>query len=168
MKKLLKAITPTLLAFMLYIVYTGSVRLYDIVTGLVVAITVGIATSTILINDWRKSLDIKRVAILLKYVLRYFLIDEVKAHLNVIMLGLSPKMPINPGIVRIPIQSKTEYAIALLSLSITNTPGTVVIDVDKDKGIIYVNWIKVLSTDPNTCYRYIAYSFDMYARKIFD
>lgn len=168
MEKLLKSITPILLAFTLYIFYTGSIRLYDIVTGLITAVIVGGSLSSFLIEDWRKSLDIKRIIVLIKYIIRYFFIDEVKAHIEVIRLGFSPRMPIKPGIVRIPICSRTDYAIMLIALSITNTPGTIVIDIDKDKGFIYVNWINVKTVEPSECYRDIAYVFDSYAKKIFD
>lgn len=168
MERLLKTLLPTLLAFVLYIVYTGSIRLYDIITGSIVAIIVGGIFAQLLIKDWRKSLDPRRGIELAKYLVRYFLVDEVKAHVEVIKLGFSPKMPIKPGIVRIPIHSRSEYAITLTSLSITNTPGTVVIDVDKEKGILYVNWIYVKSIDPEECYKHVAAVFDKYARKIFD
>lgn len=168
MEKLFKAITPVVLTFILYIVYTGSTRLYDIITGLIVALLVGGIFAPFLIENWRKSLDIRRVLTLIRYLIRYLLIDEVKAHIEVIKLGLSSKIPVKPGIVRVPIQSRSEYAITLLSLSITNTPGTVVIDVDKDKGILYVNWIYVKSIEPSECYKYIAKVFDEYAKKIFD
>lgn len=168
MERLLKTITPILLIFGLYIIYSGSIKLYDIVTGVIVSAIVGGVLSAFLISDWRKSLDVKRVLVLLKYLIRYFIIDEVMAHIEVIKLGLSPKMPIRPGIVRVPIQSKSEYAITLVSISITNTPGTVVVDVDKDKRTLYVNWIYVKSTKPDICYQYIAHVFDSYAKKIFD
>jgi multicomponent Na+:H+ antiporter subunit E len=77
-------------------------------------------------------------------------------------------MPIKPGIVRVPINSKSEYAITLIAISITNTPGTVVVDVDKERGILYVNWIYVISENPDVTYREIAEVFDRYALKIFD
>lgn len=160
--------TPIVLTFVLYIVYTGSARLYDIVTGFIVALVIGGVFASTLIEDWQKSLDIRRAFTLIRYMIRYFLLDEVKAHIEVIKLGLSPKMPIKPGIVRVPLKSKNEYAITLVSLSITNTPGTVVIDVDKDKGVLYVNWIYVKSIESDECYEHIAKDFDAYAKKIFD
>lgn len=168
MKRLLKSVSPSIFAFVLYIIYTGSLRLYDILTGLVVAVLVGVSLSPLIVEDWRKSLDTKRFLTLVKYVFRYFLVDEVKSHLQVIKLGFSPKMPIKPGFVRVPVKSRSDYALTLVSLSITNTPGTVVVDLDKEKGILYVNWIYVKTTDPQGCYEEIARVFDEYAKRIFD
>jgi len=168
LEKLLKAIAPSIFVFVIYIIYTGSTRLYDIVTGLVASIIIGVALAPLVVENWRKSLSLQRFLTLVKYILRYFLIDEVKAHWNVVKLGLNPKMPIKPGIVRVPINSKSEYAITLIAISITNTPGTVVVDVDKEKGLLYVNWIYVISEKPEDAYKEIAFVFDKYARKIFD
>ncbi|MEM1661416.1 MAG: Na+/H+ antiporter subunit E [Desulfurococcaceae archaeon] len=168
MKKLLSSIPTAILAFIIYVVYTGSLKIYDIITGLAVALLVGFTISPLLINDWRKALDMKRLFIAIKYALRYFLIDEVKAHIEVIKLGFSPRMPIKPGIVRVPYTSSSEYALTAISLSITNTPGTVVVDFDKERKILYVNWIYVKSTSPEENYKHIVEVFDKYAKKIFD
>jgi len=167
-KRLVRAITPILLAFAIYIVYTGAVRLYDIVTGIVSAIALGIIMAPLLVEDWRKSLDVRRLLHFTLYVFRYFLIHEVKAHLNVIKMGLSPTMPIRPGIVRVPIGSRNEYSITMVSIAITNTPGTVVVDLNKERGILYVHWIYVKDVKPEVTYREIAWDFNRYAKKIFE
>lgn len=168
MKKLLKSIVPSILAFTIYMLYSGSLRIYDIVTGAVVALVIGFTFSQLLVTDWRKTADLKRLLVAIKYVIRYFLIDEVKAHIEVIKLGFSPKMPIKPGIVRVPFHASSDYALTAISLSITNTPGTVVVDFDKEKKILYVNWIYVKSTSPEESYKHIAQVFDSYAKRIFD
>ncbi|MEM1645473.1 MAG: Na+/H+ antiporter subunit E [Ignisphaera sp.] len=168
MQKLLRAIAPSIFVFVVYIMYAGNITMYDIVTGFITSVTIGIALGPLVVEDWRKSLSLQRLLILMKYILRYFLVDEVRAHWTVIKLGFNPKMPIKPGIVRIPINSKSEYAITLVAISITNTPGTVVVDVDKEKGILYVNWIYITSEKPEDIYNEIALVFDKYAKKIFD
>lgn len=168
MERLLKAIAPSIFVFVIYIIYTGSIRLYDIITGIVVSVIIGASLAPLIVENWKKSLSLPRFLTLVKYTLRYFLVDEIKAHWNVIKLGLNPKMPIKPGIVRVPINSKSEYAITMIAISITNTPGTVVVDVDKEKGLLYVNWIYLTSEKPEDAYKEIALVFDKYARKIFD
>ena len=168
MKRLLRAFPIAIFSFLLYILYSGSFRLYDIATGIVVSIIIGVVMAYIVIEDWRKPFNIYRLFNLVIYAIRYFLISEVKAHLNVIKIGLSPSLPIKPGIVRVPIKSRSGYAITLISLSITNTPGTVVIDVDEEKGVLYVNWIYVSSTKSEDIYRDVAEEFDLYAKRIFD
>ena len=168
MKRLARSILPIVIAFVVYIVYTGSIRLYDIITGIAVSLIVGTLTATIVVEDWRKSLDIRRLALFIVYVFKYFLVHEVKAHINVIKLGFSPSMPIKPGIVRIPIKSRSGYAITMVSLAITNTPGTVVVDLNEDKSTLYVHWIYVKAVEPVQAYREVAEDFDRYARRVFD
>lgn len=168
MKRLLRALPITLLSFLLYLVYSGSIRLYDIVTGAIVSVAIGVILAPIVVENWRKFLNVNRFLHLIKYIIVYFFIYEVKAHLAVIKLGLSPSMPIRPGIVRVPINSKSGYALTLLSLSITNTPGTVVMDIDEGRGVIYVNWIYVSTVKPEEVYREIAELFDVYSKKVFD
>ncbi len=168
MKRLFKSLIPTLLSFLIYVIYTGSLRVYDIVTGLVVAAVVGALTSSLIIEDWRKSLDVRRLAHLLKFAVRYFLIDEVRAHMLVIKLGLSPKLGLRPAIVKMPIKTRNDYGITLVSLSITNTPGTVVVDLNKEKGNIYVHWIYATTTVPEESYREVSEVFDEYALRIFE
>ncbi|MEM0296773.1 MAG: Na+/H+ antiporter subunit E [Zestosphaera sp.] len=167
MKRLCKAVVPILLSFTIYIVYTGSLRLYDIVTGLLVAVIVGSLTSGLLVEDWKKSLDVRRFIHLLRFAVRYLLVDEVKAHLLVIKLGLRPKLDLRPAIIRMPIKSRNDYGITLVSLSITNTPGTVVVDLSKEKGNIYVHWIYATTTEPEESYREVSEVFDKYALRIF-
>ncbi len=159
---------PILLAFLVYIVYSGTLTLYDLVTGIIVASIIGIIISSRMVENWEKTIDIRRWFTLLRYIIRYVFIDEIKAHLLVIKLGLSPSMPIKPAIVRIPIKSKSEYAQTLVALSITNTPGTVVVDADRDRGVIYVHWIYAKDLTEEGAYREVAEVFDRYAKKIFD
>ncbi len=168
MRRLLRALPIILFSFLLYLLYSGSIRIYDIVTGIVVSIIIGIVMAPIVIENWRKSLDLYRFFYLIKYIIVYFFIYEVKSHLNVIRIGLSPSMSIRPGIVRVPIRSRSGYALTLVSLSITNTPGTIVIDVDEGKNVLYVNWIYVTTVKPEEVYREVAENFDANAQKIFD
>lgn len=168
MKRLYKAVVPTLLSFAIYIIYTGSLRLYDVITGLLVAVVVGFLTSGLLIEDWRKTLDVRRFIYLLRFGVRYLLLDEVKAHLLVIKLGLKPKLDLRPAIVKIPIKARNDYGITLVSLSITNTPGTVVVDLNKERGNIYVHWIYATTTKPEESYKEVSEVFDEYALKIFE
>jgi multicomponent Na+:H+ antiporter subunit E len=168
MKRLYKSIVPALLSFVIYVVYTGSLRLYDIVTGVLVSVVVGVLTSNLLIEDWRKSLSLRRFASLVRFALRYFFIDEVKSHLLLIRLSLSPKLDLRPAIVKMPIKTRSDYGITLVSLAITNTPGTVVVDLNKEKGNIYVHWIYAKTTSPEESYKEVSEVFDKYALKIFD
>lgn len=164
----LRLIPVALATFIVYIVFTGSLTPYDIVTGIAVASLTATLFSHLLVENASKSLNPVRLLWLIAYALYYFTIIEMKAHLDVARRIIHPKMPLNPGIVRVPYKVETEYAIVTIANSITNTPGTVVVDLDEEEKILYVHWIDVKGLDPETTYKNISMTFEKYARKIFD
>ncbi len=60
---------------------------------------------------------------------------------------LTPKEHIKPGIVAFPLQAKTDLEITLLANLITLTPGSLSIDVSKDRKILYVHEIYIKDND---------------------
>lgn len=164
----IRAIPVLLLAFIVYIVFTGAITTYDIVTGILVGVVVGVVTADIVVSNPLKVLDLRRWIYLLLYALYYFFIAEVKSHIDVIRRILSPKMPINPGIVKIPVRVNSDYAITAVANSITNTPGTVVVELDENGKYFYVHWIDVKTIDEEEAYKEISYTFEKYASKVFD
>lgn len=168
MSRLLRAIPAAVLAFVTYIVFSGSATLFDILTGLAISIPIGVVTANILLTNPMKVFNPRRWLWVVLYALHYFFIDEVKAHVDVIKRILHPKMPINPGIVKIPVKVKTSYALTAVANSITNTPGTVVVEVDEEKGYFYVHWIDVKTVDPEEARRSISEVFEKFAKNVFD
>ncbi|RLG00314.1 MAG: cation:proton antiporter [Thaumarchaeota archaeon] len=167
-KRLVKAITPAIVAFLTYIVFTGSVRSYDIITGIVVSIVAGVITAELLVMSPLKALNPVRLFWLIVYGLYYLIIAEPKAHFDVAKRIVNPKMPIKPGIVRVPFSVKTDYAITSIANSITNTPGTVVVDLNTKKQIYYVHWIDVRAPDPKTTFEHISKMFEHFIKKVFE
>ncbi len=163
-----KCVAPAIMAFAVYIVYTGAARLYDVVTGVVAAIAVGSLFGVLVVSDWRKSLDPKRLGWLALYTLKYFLVHEVKAHAEMIRRCLGPRIDINPAIVRVPIRSRTGFGVTMVSIAITNTPGTVVVDLDEEKGVLYVHWLFAKTLVDSEAYREVAEDFDRYAQRVFE
>jgi len=71
----------------------------------------------------------------------YFLWQLLKANLDVAFRVLHPRLPIEPGIVRVKTNLKTPLGRLLLANSITLTPGTITVESKGDD--FYVHWIKV-------------------------
>jgi len=167
MGRLARSVATGLLAFVTYIIYTGSIKLYDLVTGVIVACIVGLLTANITLTNPSKVFNPKRAAWLIAYAIKYFFYYEVKAHLDVMYRILHPKMPIRPGIVRVYYDVESDYAITAVANSITNTPGTVVVDLDEKKKIYYVHWINVKGIEPKVT-KEISRGFEFFAKKVFD
>jgi multicomponent Na+:H+ antiporter subunit E len=165
--KLKNAILPMLMAFVVYIIFSGSFSIYDIITGIIISIVAGALFSEILVTNVGKSLNPVRLGYLIKYAFYYFFVAEYLAHKDVIKRILDPKMPINPGIVRTPYEVSGDYAVVGVANSIINTPGTVVIDLDEEKKLFYVHWIDVTSQEPAKCRSAICESFEKYLSKVF-
>jgi multicomponent Na+:H+ antiporter subunit E len=162
-----KAILPILVAFVVYIIFSGSVSIYDLMTGVVISVAAGLLFSEILVTKASKSLNVIRLGHLIRYAFYYFFVAEVQAHLDVIQRILNPKMPINPGIVRVPYEVSTDYAVVGVAGSIINTPGTVVIDLDQERKLYYVHWIDVATLEPAKCRSAICESFEKYLARVF-
>lgn len=79
-------------------------------------------------------------------VLFYFR-QLVSASLLVAYDVVTPKAHIKPGIVAFPLQAKTDLEITLLANLITLTPGSLSIDVSKDRKILYVHDIYIKDND---------------------
>ncbi|NCO24736.1 MAG: cation:proton antiporter [Candidatus Infernicultor aquiphilus] len=102
------------------------------------------------------------------YYLPIFLWECFKANLDVAYRVLHPRLPINPGIVKVKVELKTDTALTFLANSITLTPGTMSVDIDKDNGILYIHWIDVKTKDIESTTRIIVERFEKILKKIFD
>lgn len=85
---------------------------------------------------------IKRSSWFLYYVL-IFLWECLKANIDVARRVIHPDLPIRPGTVAVKVNLKSNKGLTLLANSITLTPGTTSVDIDKENGILYVHWIYV-------------------------
>jgi len=166
--RLARAAPVIVLAFATYIVFSGSLSGYDITTGLIVSIVVGILFANITVENPSKVFSPRRWFWGLRYALRYFLVDETKCHLDVIKRVLSPRLPVNPGIVMVPFDVEGDYTVTSIANSITNTPGTVVVEVDKARKVFYVHWIDVASIEPAEARRSVSEAFEYYSKRIFE
>jgi multicomponent Na+:H+ antiporter subunit E len=95
-----------------------------------------------------------------------FIWECIKANFDVAYRVLHPAMPIKPGIVKVPLEIKSETGRAFLANSITMTPGTISVDIVEDT--LYVHWIYVSSEDPEIYTRKISGRFERYIKMIFE
>lgn len=168
LKRFTSAIPVFIVTFMVYIVFSGSASWYDVVTGFAVSIVVSLLFSTFIVTNPSKALNPVRWFWGIIYSIYYFFVAEVIAHLDVMARILHPKMPVKPGIVKVPYSVSSDYAVTAVACSITNTPGTVVVDIDPENKVYYIHWINVKSLKPDEAKQYISASFEKFCRRIFD
>jgi multicomponent Na+:H+ antiporter subunit E len=77
----------------------------------------------------------------------YFIKELVIANLKVSFDIVTPKDYMQPGIIAVPLDAETDMEITLLANFITLTPGSLSLDVSKDKKVLYVHALYVDDTD---------------------
>lgn len=153
------------LTYLMWIGFTASISFSELVMGFVVALVVAIV-----ITKYSKlSIGIDFPIRALKFVFGYlpvFIVAMVKANLDVARRVLSPSLPINPAIVKVPVKLKGEISKLTLANSITLTPGTLSLELDKES--IYVHWIDKRSDNPEEIKKAIVGSFEKRIGGIFE
>ncbi len=115
-----------------------------IVEEVILGSIISAALTLILVKFVDFKIDIKFPIRLLKFVFVYipvFIWKLVLANLDVARRVLSPKIPLNPGIVKVKTNLKGDFGKLTLANSITLTPGTLSIDVED--AYIYVHTIDI-------------------------
>jgi len=69
----------------------------------------------------------------------FFLWEMIRANIQVAYDVITPKFFMQPGIIKYRMNAKTDFEINMLSTMVALTPGTIVIDVSKDKKVIYIH-----------------------------
>jgi len=98
----------------------------------------------------------------------YFVVlfwEILKANVDVAYRVLHPGLPIKPGIVVIKTRLSQDAAKVLLANSITLTPGTFTLDIQKDE--LLIHWIYVRSEDTAEATRMIAGRFEKHLEAVF-
>ena len=140
-----------LLCYAFWILLTWSFHYQELIAGAIVSLAVSLFSSGFLIHEKAfYLLNPDRLFALIYYCLGVFLWELLKANWDVARGALSPRIPTNPGIVKVPVELQSEYGQAMLANSITLTPGTIVMDIVEEGGqtSYYVHWIDVAATDP--------------------
>lgn len=93
-----------------------------------------------------------------------FVIELIKANLEVVKIVLSPKLTMTPGIIAYELDVKTDAGITLLANSITLTPGTLSVDLSEDRKTLYIHALHI--EDADTLEKSIHNSLEKYSKEI--
>lgn len=102
------------------------------------------------------------------YYIPMFLWECLKANIDVALMVINPRLPINPGIVKVKTTLKSDTALTFLANSITLTPGTFCVDIKPEEGLLYIHWIDVETADTEKATKLIVEKFERVLKKIFE
>lgn len=166
-------VITTIICFIIYLLLTtgsGTLGLWsieEILLGLILSLITGFVTRNVFVKKDLRMLNPIRWIIFVWYIIGPFFVGMAKANFDVAYRVITGK--INPGIVKISPDLKTDLGITLLANSITLTPGTLSVDIDEEKNDLYIHWINVkedvLKGDSVDC-KYICGNFAKWVRRI--
>jgi len=91
--------------------------------------------------------------------------EIIKANFDVAFRVVHPSLPINPGVVIIKTNLKSDLAKTILANSITLTPGTFTLDIQEDR--LLIHWIDVKAIDIEKTTKIIGDKFEKYLKVVF-
>lgn len=122
--------------FIFWMLLSGEFSLVLILSGVISSLLVSYLSHDLLIGNEDIKLSVLRVYRFARY-LPWLMWQIVLSNFDLAYRTLHPKMPIDPGIITFKNEFKTEMGMVTLANSITLTPGTVTIEVNKNEFIIH-------------------------------
>lgn len=146
-----------------------NINFQEIITGIIISFIIGYFVSPLFIKEdgfWL--LKEGRIFKLIAYI-PFYLIELIKANLDVAKRALAKKVDINPGIVKIKTDLKSDYGLAMLANSITLTPGTITMDIyeEDEENYMYIHCIDVPSEDIDKAGEAIKGAFEKRIKGVF-
>ena len=102
------------------------------------------------------------------YYIPFFLWECFKANIEVAYRVGHPDLPIHPGIVKVKTTLKSDTGLTFLANSITLTPGTMTVDIDKENGYLYIHWIEVKNKETEEATKIVIEKFERILKRIFE
>ena len=139
-------VTTFIVSYGFWLLLTWSVAPQELIAGAIVCLCVALFSSRFFIHDhsfWM--LNPIRILKGLYYSFVTFLIELVKANVDMAKRCFGGCKNVNPGIVKVPVDLDSDYAQNILANSITLTPGTMTLEITEEEGQIYyyIHWIDV-------------------------
>lgn len=117
-----------LLIFVLWLIFNGKLTAEILLFGLVLTAGLGILAKPLLGYGPKKELLVWRLFPLILLYLLVLLWEVFKANLSVMGMILRGSRALDPTLIRIRVDLKTDFARYLLANSVTLTPGTLTVE----------------------------------------
>lgn len=145
-----------LISFVTWLILTSSLAPLDVLWGFAVSLIVArfsYRLSAFGLPQWmrdpRRWIPFGRLLIEFN---RQLIVQNISLSLRV----LQPRLRIRPGIVAVPTRLRDDVGLTVLGGLMSLTPDTVTLEIDRARGVIYVHWIDVQTTDPEQARRLIS------------
>ncbi len=150
--------------FVIWVLLNNNLSLEVLISGSVVAFIVGLIFCYSC--DIYSDLNLNPKAILYWFLYIFVFLNElVKSNFDVARRVISPKLPINPGIVEVKTELKSKLGRMILTNSITLTPGTFTVELTDDR--IFIHWLDVKSENIEEDTALIVHKFEKYLKVIY-
>ncbi|MDD5155733.1 MAG: Na+/H+ antiporter subunit E [Candidatus Omnitrophica bacterium] len=154
------------LAFFIWLLLTWSLDPQHIAAGFIIGLLVSFLTADIFDKPPQVFKNLKRYVWFLYYVM-VFIWECIKANIDGAYRTVHPDLPINPGIVKVKTTLKSDAGLTFLANSLSLKPGTMTVDVDKEKGFLYIHWADVKTQDIDKATELITGKFERILKRIF-
>ena len=144
--KLPAVISTFVVCFLFWLLLTWSISVQELIAGAVVSLAVALFSARFFIHEkpfWL--FNPAKLLMGLVFWLGTFMVEMLKANIDVAKRCLTGCKNVNPGIVKVPVDLKSENGQAALANAITLTPGTITMDIAEEEGqtYYYIHWIDV-------------------------
>ncbi len=116
----------------------GSVTSANVLGGLLVAV---VLVAALPLPEGTDQNDVRPLA-LLRFV-GFFAVDLVRASLQVALLVVRPHPQLRQAVVAVPVRGASDRLLTLLANTISLTPGTLTLEVDRQRSTLYVHVLDV-------------------------
>lgn len=160
-----------LVCYAFWLLVTWSLAPQELLAGAAVCAAVALFCSRFFIHEKAfLLLQPRRLFAFLCYCLLVFPSELFRANVNVARRTFQRHIPLNSGIVKVPVHVRSDYGRSMLANSITLTPGTITLECAEDRGQLYyyIHWLDVQETDPEKAGDIIKGRMEKWVRRIWD
>jgi len=131
-------LTTVVILFILWIVMSGIFDAFHLTIGVLMSFFIAHFSWDLLFQNTKMPLS-ERVGEFFRFLNYVFwlIYQIILANLHVARLVLDPKLPINPKIIRVPTKLTKDISFVAYANSITLTPGTITIGVERDHLLVH-------------------------------
>ncbi len=149
---------------MIFWVLFTSVEKQELITGALVSLIITLISLKMepILGD----IKLTPKSILFSFIYLFVFIKElIISNIDVARRVIDPKLPIEPGIVKVQTKLKSKLGKMVLANSITLTPGTMTTEIKDD--YLYIHWIEAKEKDVEGATKVIVQTFEKYLEVIF-